>query len=72
MGAVLGLEVDLGVPVGVEEDDGVGGGEVDAEAAGAGRKEEDELRGIRRVVAVDHVLIKNMSKNVKTSRRGRT
>ena len=41
MGAVLGLQVLLRVPVAVEEDDGVGGGEVDALAASAGAEEEE-------------------------------
>ena len=47
MGAVLGLQVLLGVPVAVEEDDGVGGGEVDALAAGAGAEEEEALVRLR-------------------------
>ena len=41
MGAVLGLQVLLRVPVAVEEDDGVGGGQVDALAAGAGAEQEE-------------------------------
>ena len=41
VGAVLGLEVLLRVPIGVEEDDRVGGGEVDPLTSSAGAEEEE-------------------------------
>lgn len=43
VGAILGLQVLLGVPVAVKQDDGVGSGEVDTKAAGAGAEEEEAM-----------------------------
>ena len=48
MGAFLGLQILVRIPIGIENDDSVGRLEIEAQVAGAGRQEEKEI--IRRLV----------------------
>lgn len=43
MGTILGLQINLGVPVTIVQDDNIGSDQVDTETSSAGGQQENEL-----------------------------